>query len=237
MDPSGAGNGSADLAAPALIGFTRAERHRSRALCCRWRWIHGQAGLDGVIPKLPAPPSPWEGSLWTPHCLGRPSSRAQGRGTHPSTFIIIPGSKFSSFGIFSPTVVALSSSSPSEVQDPLPCAGAQSPASIRAGWRWGLPNPFGEGSSFPPSHLRRMEEPLQPRGTRDIPGPGQDPACGAQSSAPHPSGDKDTPGHCPAPSSQSGKSHQDRGPSQSLAEGWDKVKREVEQDLSSTWMG
>lgn len=137
MDLSRARNGSADRAAPALIGFTRAERHRSRALCRSWRWIHGPAGPDGVIPKLPAPPSPWRGSLWTPHCPGHPS-RAQGRGTHSPVFIVIPGSQFSSFGMISPTVVALSASSPSEVRDPPPRAGAQSAASIGAGRRWGL---------------------------------------------------------------------------------------------------
>lgn len=149
MDPSRARNGSADLAAPALIGFTRAERHRSRALCRRWRWIHGQAGLDGVIPKLPAPPSPWEGSLWTPHCFGHPSSRAQGRGTHLSTFIIIPGSKFSSFGIFSPTVVALSSSSPLKFRTPYPVQGHKARLQSEWGGGGGFPIPLEKDPLFP----------------------------------------------------------------------------------------
>lgn len=67
------------------------------------------------------------------------------------------------------------------------------------------------------------------RDTGNIPGAEQDPGCGAQNPAPHPSGDKDAPGHCLARSSQSGESHQDQGSSQSLTEGWDKVKREVEE--------
>lgn len=156
----------------------------------------------------------------------------------PLPFIIIPGSKFSSLGIFSPTVTVLSASSPSEVQDPLPCAGAQSPASIGSGWRWGLSQSLWRRILFflitSAAHGGATEAAATPGDMGDIPGAEQDPACGAQSSAPHPSWDKDTPGHClhthkDIPSSQSGKSHQDRGSSQSLAKGWDKVKREVEE--------
>lgn len=97
-------------------------------MCRSWRWIHGQAGPDGAIPKLPAPPSPWKGSLWTPRCLGRPSSRAQRRETHFPPFIIIPGSKFSSFGIFSPSVVALNVVAHPPLKfrmPPTPCGGTQ----------------------------------------------------------------------------------------------------------------
>lgn len=221
MDLSKAQNGSADRAAPALIGFTRAERHRSRALCRSWRWIHGPAGPDGVIPKLPAPPSPGRGSLWTPHCPGHPS-RAQGRGTHSPVFIVIPGSQFSSFGMISPTVVALSASSPSEVRDPPPRAGAQSAASIGAGWRWGLSQSLWRRILFSPITGGATGAATTPRDTRDVPGAEQDPGRRARSSAPHLSRNKDTAGHCLAPSSQSGESHQDRGSSRSLAEGWDK---------------
>lgn len=164
-----------------LIGFTRAECHRSRALCCSWRWIHGQAGLDGTIPKLPAPPSPWTGSLWTPPCPGYSSSRAQGRGTHSLTFIIFPGSKFSSFGIFSPTVVALSASTPSEIRDPPPTPMWEHKAQLQSeqGGGGGIPNPFGEGSSFPPSHGGATGAAATPRDTGDVPGADQDPGCGA----------------------------------------------------------
>lgn len=236
MDLSRAQNGSADRAAPALIGFTRAERHRSRALCRSWRWIHGPAGPDGVIPKLPAPPTPWRGSLWTPHCPAHPS-RARGRGTHSPVFIVIPRSQFSSFGMISPTVVALSASSPSEVRDPPPRAGAQSAASIGVGRRWGLSQSLWRRILFSPitsaAHGGATGAAATPREMRGVPGAEQDPGRRARSSAPHLSRDKDTAGHCLAPSSQSGESHQDRGSSRSLAEGWDKrsgwdkVKREV----------
>lgn len=167
--------------------------------------------------------------LWgqTPRCPQR-SPRALRKGTSFPVFVIILGSKFSSFVLFFPTVVALTASSPSEVWDPPthPRRGGTKPSfnqSGAAGEGGGgcFPNPFGEGSFSPPPHhvcgitIRHTDEPPQPRARGDAPAP---PARGMRTTAgTEPGSDKWRPNfcfsprggartlhpHCPAPSGQS----------------------------------
>lgn len=151
--------------------------------------------------------------LWgqTPRCPQR-SPRALRKGTSFPVFVIILGSKFSSFVLFFPTVVALTASSPSEVWDPPthPRRGGTKPSfnqSGAAGEGGGgcFPNPFGEGSFFPPpitsaaspsgTRMSRRSlvpavtlQPRRPEGCARLQGQSQDPTSGDQTSASHPGG-------------------------------------------------
>lgn len=167
--------------------------------------------------------------LWgqTPRCPQR-SPRALRKGTSFPVFVIILGSKFSSFVLFFPTVVALTASSPSEVWDPPthPRRGGTKPSfnqSGAAGEGGGgcFPNPFGEGSFSPPpitsaaspsgTRMSRRSlvpavtlQPRRPEGCARLQGQSQDPTSGDQTSASHPGGGARTlHPHCPAPSGQS----------------------------------
>lgn len=151
--------------------------------------------------------------LWgqTPRCPQR-SPRALRKGTSFPVFVIILGSKFSSFVLFFPTVVALTASSPSEVWDPPthPRRGGTKPSfnqSGAAGEGGGgcFPNPFGEGSFSPPpitsaaspsgTRMSRRSlvpavtlQPRRPEGCARLQGQSQDPTSGDQTSASHPGG-------------------------------------------------
>lgn len=162
--------------------------------------------------------------LWgqTPRCPQR-SPRALRKGTSFPVFVIILGSKFSSFVLFFPTVVALTASSPSEVWDPPthPRRGGTKPSfnqSGAAGEGGGgcFPNPFGEGSFFPPpitsaaspsgTRMSRRSlvpavtlQPRRPEGCARLQGQSQDPTSGDQTSASHPGGGgKDPPSALPS---------------------------------------
>lgn len=151
--------------------------------------------------------------LWgqTPRCPQR-SPRALRKGTSFPVFVIILGSKFSSFVLFFPTVVALTASSPSEVWDPPthPRRGGTKPSFNQSGaageGRGGcFPNPFGEGSFSPPpitsaaspsgTRMSRRSlvpavtlQPRRPEGCARLQGQSQDPTSGDQTSASHPGG-------------------------------------------------
>lgn len=190
----------------------------------------------------------------TPHCPGC-SPRAQGKGKSFPVFVIILGSKFSSFVLFFPIVVALTASSPSEVWDPPththPQRGGTKPSfnqSRAAGqgrrrvlsrslWRRILFSPAFTSAASPSgtrrSHMSRRSlvpaVPLQshqPEGHTRLRGQSRDPASGNQTFAPHPGRAEDPPSTLPS-SLQPKLLNPVRGEGsrQPLTEGWDKVRR------------
>lgn len=189
------------------------ERQRS-SHCPGADWLHRSRApsIPGFVPQLEMDPwaswagwgdpktastsIPLEGLTQDPSLPWTPLIKSTAKGNSFPTFIITPGSKFSSFAIFSPTVVALNvvAHPPPKFRTPPPRVGAHSPVSVGAGWRWGLSQSLWRRILFCPiksaAHGGATGAAATPRDTGDIPGAQQAP----QSSALHPSRDKDTPG-------------------------------------------